>query len=102
MSKILNKDKYYLRIKGWKKISQTNTSNKQTSVAILIADKIYYKAKLLRRNTIYSSKEKSTNTKRMGSKQHPSYKFIQESQLNHSLITDEEQVRIKRWGGDMF
>jgi hypothetical protein len=40
------KDKYYLRIKDWKKISQANGPKKQTGAAILLCNKIDFKPEL--------------------------------------------------------
>jgi hypothetical protein len=47
---LTDKDKYWLRVKGQKKIFQTNGPQKQTEVAILISDKTYFRPKLLRRD----------------------------------------------------
>ena len=50
------KDKYYLRVKGWKTIFQANDPNKHAGVAILISNKIDFQTKLLkktRRGTSY-------------------------------------------------
>ena len=35
-----NKDRYYLRVRGWKKVIPANGSRKQAGVAILISNKI--------------------------------------------------------------
>jgi hypothetical protein len=43
-------DRYHLGVKGWKKISQANRPKKQADLAILISDKIEFKAKLIRRD----------------------------------------------------
>jgi hypothetical protein len=44
-----NSDKHYLRVKGWKKVFQANSTNKQTGVAILISNKIDFQLKLIKR-----------------------------------------------------
>ena len=43
-------DRYHLGVKGWKKIFQANRPKKQADLAILISDKIEFKAKLIRRD----------------------------------------------------
>jgi exonuclease III len=56
-----DKDRHYLRVKGWKTIFQANGLKKQAGVAILISNKIYFQPKLskkTRRSTSYSSKVK--------------------------------------------
>jgi exonuclease III len=56
------KDRHYLRMKGWKTIFQANGMKKQAGVAILILNKINLQPKLIkktRRDTSYSSKVKS-------------------------------------------
>ena len=56
------KDRHYLRMKGWKTIFQANGMKKQTGVAILISNKIDFQPKVIkttRRDTSYSSKVKS-------------------------------------------
>ena len=45
------KNKYHVRVKGWKKIFQANGPKKETGVAILIADKIDFKLKLIRKDS---------------------------------------------------
>jgi exonuclease III len=53
------KDRHYLRVKGWKSIFQANGLKKQARVAILISDKINVQPKAIketRRDTSYSSK----------------------------------------------
>lgn len=45
----LNRDRHYLREKGWKTTFQANEPKKQVSVAILISDKIIFKPNLIRR-----------------------------------------------------
>jgi hypothetical protein len=43
-----NKDKHYLRGKGWKKINQANGPRKQAEIAILISSKIYFQPKVIK------------------------------------------------------
>lgn len=38
----------YLRVKRWKKVFQANGIKKQAHVALFIADKTYFKPKLMR------------------------------------------------------
>jgi exonuclease III len=55
------KDRHYLRVKGWKTIFQANGPKKQAGVAILILNKIDFQPKVIkktRRGTSYSSKVK--------------------------------------------
>jgi hypothetical protein len=52
-----DKDRHYLRVKGWKPIFQANGPKKQAGVAILIWNKI---KKKIREDTSYSSKKKYT------------------------------------------
>jgi exonuclease III len=57
------KDRHYLRMKGWKTIFQANSLKKQAGVAILIFNKIDFQPKVIkktRRGTSYSSKVKSS------------------------------------------
>jgi exonuclease III len=57
------KDRHYLRVKGWKTIFQANGLKKQAGVAILISNKIDFQYKVIkkdRRDTSYSSKLKSS------------------------------------------
>ena len=57
------KDRHYLRMKGWKTIFQANSLKKQAGVAILISSKIDFQPKFIkktRRDTSYSSKVKSS------------------------------------------
>jgi exonuclease III len=52
--------RYYLKVKGWKKIFQANGPKKQGGVAILISTKIDSQPKVIKRDgkyTSYSSKE---------------------------------------------
>jgi exonuclease III len=44
------KNKHWLRVKGWKKVFQANGSYKQSGVAILISDKVDFKLKSIRRD----------------------------------------------------
>jgi hypothetical protein len=44
------KDRYYLRVKRSKKLSQANGPKKQAGAAILIANKIDFKPKLIKRD----------------------------------------------------
>lgn len=45
---LIIKDKYYLRVKGWKKIIQTKEWKKQATVAFLISDKINFNPKVMK------------------------------------------------------
>ena len=45
-----NKDKHYLRVKGWKTVFQANGSRKQAGVAILISNKIDFQPKLIKKD----------------------------------------------------
>ena len=45
-----HKDKYYLRIKSWEQIFQSNEPKKQTGEAILISNEIDFKLKLIKRD----------------------------------------------------
>jgi exonuclease III len=47
---LTDRNKHCLRVKGWKKIYQTNSLQKQAEVAILISDKVDFKPKLVRRD----------------------------------------------------
>jgi exonuclease III len=42
------KDRYYLRVKGWKKVSQANGPRKQAGVAILISNKIDFQPQVIK------------------------------------------------------
>jgi exonuclease III len=44
------KDRHYLRMKGWKTIFQANSLKKQTGVAILISNKIDFHPKVIKRD----------------------------------------------------
>jgi exonuclease III len=53
------KDRHYLRMKGWKTVFQANVLKKQAGVAILISNKIHFQPKLskkTRSGTSYSSR----------------------------------------------
>jgi exonuclease III len=57
------KDRHYLRMKGWKTIFQANSLKKQAGVAILISNKIDFQPKVIKRDkrdTSYTSKVKSS------------------------------------------
>ena len=43
------KDRHYLRVKGWKTIFQANGLKKQAGVAILILNKINFQAKVIKK-----------------------------------------------------
>ena len=45
------KDKYYLRVKGWKTVLQANGPRKRAEVAILISDKIDFQPKVIKKDT---------------------------------------------------
>jgi exonuclease III len=45
-----DKDRYYLRVKGWKTIFQANGPKKQAGVAILIATKIDFQPKVIKKD----------------------------------------------------
>ena len=44
-----DKNRHYLRVKGWKTISQANGLKKQARVAIPILNKIYYQLKVIKK-----------------------------------------------------
>ena len=44
------KDRHYLRVKGWKTIFQANGLKKQAGVAILISDKIDFQPKVIKKD----------------------------------------------------
>jgi exonuclease III len=46
---VKEKDRYYLRVKGWKTIFQTNAPKKQAGVAILVSNKIDFQPKVLKK-----------------------------------------------------
>jgi exonuclease III len=45
---LINRNKHWLRVKGWKKIYQASGPRKQAGVAILISDKIDFKLTLIK------------------------------------------------------
>jgi hypothetical protein len=45
---LINRNKHWLRVKGWKKIYQANEPPKQARVAILISDKVDFKPTLVK------------------------------------------------------
>jgi hypothetical protein len=45
---LINRNKHWLRVKGWKKIYQANGPPKQAGVAILISDKVDFKPTLIK------------------------------------------------------
>jgi len=45
-----DKDRYYLRVKGWKTTFQANGLKKQAGVAILILNKIDFQAKVIKKD----------------------------------------------------
>jgi exonuclease III len=47
---LIDRNKHWLRVKGWKKIYQTNDSLKQAGVAILISDKADIKLTLIKQD----------------------------------------------------
>jgi hypothetical protein len=60
---LIDKDRHYLRVKGWKTIFQANCSKKQAGVAILISNIIDFQPKVFKKTgiaTSYSSKLKSS------------------------------------------
>ena len=44
------KDRYYLRVKGWKTIFQANSPKKQAGVAIIRTNKINFQPKVIRKD----------------------------------------------------
>jgi hypothetical protein len=44
-----DKDRHYLRVKGWKEIFQANGSKTQAGVAILISNKIVFQPKVIKK-----------------------------------------------------
>ena len=44
-----DKDRHYLRVKGWKTIFQANGSKKQAGIAILILNKIDFQTKVIKK-----------------------------------------------------
>jgi exonuclease III len=45
---VIDRNKHWLRVKGWKKIYQDNSPPKQAGVAILISDKVALKLTLIK------------------------------------------------------
>jgi exonuclease III len=45
---LIDRNKHWLRVKGWKKIYQANGPSKQAGVAILIFDKVDFKHTLIK------------------------------------------------------
>ena len=43
-----NKDRHYLRVRGWKKFFQANGPRKQAGVAILISNKIDFQPRVIK------------------------------------------------------
>ena len=58
-----DKDRHYLRVKGWKTIFQANGPKKQAGIAILILNEFNFQPKVIkkvRKDKSYWSKEKPT------------------------------------------
>jgi exonuclease III len=47
---LIDRNKHWLRVKGWKKIYQSNGPQKEAVVAILISDKVDFKLTLTKRD----------------------------------------------------
>jgi exonuclease III len=47
---LMEKDRHYLRVKGWKTIFQANGLKKQAGVAILISKKIIFQPKIIKKD----------------------------------------------------
>jgi exonuclease III len=47
-TQFIDRNRHWLRVKGWKKIYQANGSQKQAGVAILISDKVDFKLTLIK------------------------------------------------------
>jgi exonuclease III len=45
---LIDRNKHWIRVKGWKKIYQVNGTRKQAGVVILISDKVDFKLTLIR------------------------------------------------------
>jgi exonuclease III len=45
---VIDRNKHWLRVKGWKKIYQANSPQKQAGVEILILDKVDFKLTLIK------------------------------------------------------
>jgi exonuclease III len=54
---LIDRNKHWLRVKGWKKIYQSNGPRKQAGVAILTSDKVDFKLTLIKQD----KEEHSTN-----------------------------------------
>jgi exonuclease III len=51
---LTDKNKHWVRVKGWKKVFQANGSHKQAGEAILISDKVHFRLKPIKRdNKVY-------------------------------------------------
>jgi exonuclease III len=50
LAHLREKDRHYLRVKGWKTIFQANGLKKQAEVAILISDKIDFQPKVIKKD----------------------------------------------------
>ena len=48
----MKKDTYRLKVKGWEKIFLSNRHDRKAGVAILISDKIDFKTKDIKKDTI--------------------------------------------------
>jgi hypothetical protein len=47
---LIDRNKHWLKVKGWKKIYQANSPRKQAGIAILISDKVDFKPTLIKQN----------------------------------------------------
>jgi exonuclease III len=47
---LIDRNKHWLRVKGWKKIYQASSPQKQARIAILISDKVDFKPTLIKRD----------------------------------------------------
>jgi exonuclease III len=45
---LIDRNKHWFRVKGWKKIYQANSPRKQAGVAVLISDKVDFKLALIK------------------------------------------------------
>ena len=66
------RDTYRLKVKGWRKIFNTNRDQKKAGVAILISDKIDFKIKPVKRD----KKRILHNDQRISPRRYNSYKYI--------------------------
>jgi hypothetical protein len=59
-----DKDRHYLRVKGWKTIFQVNVPKKQAGVVILISIKIHFQTKVIKKDkegqTLHSGQRKKS------------------------------------------